>query len=197
MGAHGNISMNILLISSSPTLPSRSTALLASFGEKLKSIAGIHTSSLSIRDLPPQSLLHADWNNALLAQAIAAVDAADALVIATPIYKAAYSGLLKAFLDLLPQYGLRDKAVLPLATGGSPHHMLALDYALRPVLQSMGPRLVLPSVYATDAQITAQTLGGYQIAHDIHARLDESLALLTHARPYIYSAAKDQTPAAA
>ena len=189
--------MNILLISGSPTLPSRSAALLASFGEKLKGIAGIQTTTLSIRDLPPQSLLHADWNNAALAQAIALVDHADALVIATPIYKAAYSGLLKAFLGLLPQYGLRDKAVLPLASGGSPHHMLALDYALRPVLQSMGPRLVLPSVYATDAQITAQTLGGYQIGHDIQARLDESLALLTEAWPYIYSTTKAHTPVAA
>jgi FMN reductase len=40
--------------------------------------------------------------------------------------------------DLLPQYALRGKTVLPLATGGSMAHALALDYALRPVLQSMG-----------------------------------------------------------
>ena len=189
--------MNILLISSSPTTPSRSAAILASVGDKLQTISGVQLSSLSIRDLPPHSLLHADWNNAALAQAIVAVDRADALVIATPIYKAAYSGLLKAFLDLLPQYGLRDKAVLPLASGGSPHHMLALDYALRPVLQSMGPRLVLPSVYAIDSQITAQPLGGYQIAHDIHARLDEAVALLTQARGYLASAPRAETPVAA
>ena len=151
MDSHASTDMNILLIGSSPTVPSRSAALLASVGDKLRSIAGVQLSSLSIRDLPPHTLLHADWNNASLAQAIAAVDRADALVISTPIYKAAYSGLLKAFLDLLPQYGLRDKAVLPLASGGSPNHMLALDYALRPVLQSMGPRLVLPSIYAIDS----------------------------------------------
>ena len=189
--------MKILLISSSPSLPSRSAALLSSVADKLKSIAGVQQSSLAIRDLPAQSLLHADWNNAALAQAIAAVERADALVIATPIYKAAYNGLLKAFLDLLPQYGLRDKAVLPLASGGSPHHMLALDYALRPVLQSMGPRLVLPSVYAVDSQITAQTLGGYQLANDIHARLDEAVALLTQAHPYLASAPRQPALAAA
>jgi FMN reductase len=60
------------------------------------------------------------------------------VVVATPVYKAAYSGLLKVFLDVLPQTALKGKLVLPLATGGSPHHMLALDYALRPVLQSLG-----------------------------------------------------------
>src|SRR5918912_82296 len=47
--------------------------------------------------------------------------------------KAAYTGLLKAFLDLLPQYALGGKTVLPLVTGGTPAHVLTVDYALRPV----------------------------------------------------------------
>ena len=54
------------------------------------------------------------------------------------MYKAAYTGLLKAFLDLLPQYALARRTVLPLVTGGTPAHLLAVDYALRPVLASMG-----------------------------------------------------------
>src|SRR5256885_12419558 len=41
------------------------------------------------------------------------------VVVATPIYKASYSGVLKSFLDLLPQFGLAGKVVLPLATGGT------------------------------------------------------------------------------
>lgn len=40
------------------------------------------------------------------------------VILATPVYKAAYSGLLKTFLDLLPQGGLRDKVVLPIARNG-------------------------------------------------------------------------------
>lgn len=55
--------------------------------------------------------------------------------------KAAYTGLLKAFLDLLPQYALGGKTVLPLVTGGTPAHVLAVDYALRPVLASMGAQV--------------------------------------------------------
>ena len=54
------------------------------------------------------------------------------------MYKAAYTGLLKSFLDLLPQYALAGKTVLPLVTGGTPAHVLTVDYALRPVLASMG-----------------------------------------------------------
>lgn len=144
--------MNILLIAGSPSAPSRSTRLLRHVGERLASL-GHASALLQVRDLPAQSLLHADFNDADLKVAKAQVAQADAVVVATPVYKAAYSGILKAFLDLLPQDGLTGKLVLPLATGGSQSHMLALDYALRPVLSSLSARHVLPSIYATDAQV--------------------------------------------
>ena len=100
------------------------------------------------------------------------------LVVATPVYKAAYSGVLKVFLDLLPQTALKGKTVLPLATGGSPHHMLALDYALRPVLQSLGAKSILPGIYATDAQVTLTPEGTYHVQADIAARLDDAVNVL-------------------
>ena len=52
------------------------------------------------------------------------LEKADGLIVATPVYKAAFSGLLKTWLDLLPQFGLAGKVVLPLATGGSVAHAL-------------------------------------------------------------------------
>lgn len=171
--------MSVLLIGGSPTSTSRSTALLGEAARRIAAVAGpLQQDTLLVRDLPAQALLHADWNNAVLTQAMARVENAQVLVIASPVYKAAYSGVLKAFLDLLPQYALRDKAVLPLATGGSPLHMLALDYGLRPVLQSMGARHVLPGVYATDAQLPSNPQGGYQISPDIALRLDEAVQQL-------------------
>ena len=75
--------------------------------------------------------------------ALEQVAQATAVVVATPVYKAAYRGLLKEFLDLLPQFGLTEKVVLPLATGGSRSHMLALDYTLRQVLSSLAAKHVL------------------------------------------------------
>ena len=144
--------MNILLIAGSPSAPSRSSRLLQYAGEQL-ALRGHRVDTLQVRDLPAQALLHAEFGNAELKAAQARVAAADAVIIGTPVYKAAYSGLLKAFLDVLPQDGLSGKLVLPLATGGSQSHMLALDYALRPVLTSLSARHVLPSIYATDAQV--------------------------------------------
>lgn len=110
-------------------------------------------SHIRLRDLDPRALLGADRGDAQVAAAQREIEEADGVIIATPVFKAAYSGLLKAFLDGLPQFGLAGKAVLPLATGGSLAHVLALDYALRPVLQSMAARHIVQSHFVSASQI--------------------------------------------
>jgi FMN reductase len=170
--------MAILLLAGSPSTPSRSTRLLHYAGEKL-ALLGHRYQRLQVRDLPGTALLQADFKNGELAAACALVAESDALVIATPVYKAAYSGALKAFLDLLPQDGLKDKLVLPLATGGSQSHMLALDYALRPVLSALGARHVLPSIYATDAQVLWSEQDGLALDAGIAQRIVDGVEHLS------------------
>jgi FMN reductase len=186
--------MTILLLAGSPSNPSRSTRLLHHVGEKL-ALLGHRYTKLHVLDLPAQALLQADFDNGDIKRAKAQVEQADAVVIATPVYKAAYSGVLKAFLDLLPQDGLRGKLVLPLATGGSQSHMLALDYALRPVLSALAARHVLPSIYATDAQINWSPEQGLSldpvIAQRIAAGIEQLSAELSGLR---VSTATDFTP---
>lgn len=128
----------ILVISGSPSVVSRTDGVLSHLARRLQ-VAGHDVQHLRLRELPAGPLLAAEVAQPDIAAAVRAVDAADAVVVGSPIHKAAYSGLLKTFLDLLPQYALRGKSVLPIATGGSPAHVLAVDYALRPVLASMGP----------------------------------------------------------
>ena len=169
--------MSVLLIAGSPSERSRAAALLNATGRKL-TLSGAKVNTLRVRDLNPQAVLLADFEHPSIVQTVARVAAASIIVIATPVYKAAYSGILKSFLDLLPQSALKGKTVLPLATGGSPHHMLALDYALRPVLQSLGAKNILSGIYATDAQVILNPEDSYQIAEDVDARLDEAVATL-------------------
>ncbi|MEV3859995.1 NADPH-dependent FMN reductase [Streptomyces sp. NPDC050095] len=116
---------------------SRTAHLVHDLGRGLAS-QGHDIRHLDVRSLPAEALLSADTTHPEVAAAVGLVARADALIVASPVYKAAYSGVLKTFLDLLPQYALRGKTVLPLATGGSPAHVLAVDYALRPVLTSLG-----------------------------------------------------------
>lgn len=160
----------VLTITGSPSAASRST-LLAHTLEKQLEQAEYTVRSLRVRDLPAQALLTANTQDPAVAAAARSLASADAVVVATPIYKAAYSGILKAFLDVLPQTALQGKVVLPLATGGSPAHLLAVDYALKPVLAALGARHILSTVYATDAQIGGDSVTGYVLSADIFDRL--------------------------
>jgi FMN reductase len=169
--------VTVLLIAGSPSAPSRSAVLLDAVAARLAQ-REVPVERIAIRELAAHALLLGEASHPSVQHAVDQVRRAEVIVIATPVYKAAYSGVLKVFLDLLPQSALKGKTVLPLATGGSPHHMLALDYALRPVLQSLAARHILPGVYATDGQVTLQPEGAYQLQPDLAQRLDEAVETL-------------------
>lgn len=167
--------MSILLIGGSPSAHSRTGRWLESIGARLEQ-EGAHAESLRVRDLPSQALLHADFKHPEIVAALQQVERAEGIVIATPVYKAAYSGILKAFIDLWPQFGLRGKVVLPLASGGSPAHTLILDYALRPVLASLAPRQVLDSIYAVEEQIIWSEQAGLTLSPAIEQRVQAGIS---------------------
>jgi len=174
--------MSVLLIAGSPSARSRTAALLQAVGQRL-SARGASVQHLQVRDLAAQALLQGDVGDPSISQAAGLVALASVIVIATPVYKAAYSGVLKAFLDLLPQDALKGKTVLPMATGGSPNHMLAVDYAVRPVLQALGAEHIRQSIYAVDAQIALLPEGAFQLDERIAQRLDEAVDGLLAERP--------------
>ena len=60
------------------------------------------------------------------------------LVLATPTYKASYTGLLKLFLDVFPAGSLSSTVVMPLIVSGGPAHRHLGDLQLRPVLSELG-----------------------------------------------------------
>lgn len=168
----------IALISGSPAKISRSALLLDEAGRRLAR-AGHQLLRIEVRELPPAALLAADANNEAIARCLAGVTASDAVLIATPVYKASYSGLLKIFLDLLPQKALDGKPVLPIATGGSLAHLLSLDYALKPVLAALGAAHTLPNIFGTDQDIVKAEDGSYRPHPYLIQRLEDSLQQLT------------------
>lgn len=142
----------VVSVSASPSATSRTAHMLRTLDAALT--ADGHTvTALDVRDLPPAALLSGDLGHPAIARAVELFAAADGAVIGTPVYKAAYSGLLKCLFDLLPQYALAGKTVLPLATGGSTAHVLAIDYALRPVLSAMGAAHIVQGWFVLDRHI--------------------------------------------
>jgi FMN reductase len=143
---------SILVLSGSPSVTSRTAALGDHLAWRLGR-QGHQVRTERVRELPAQALLAGDASDPAIAEVVDAIDAADGLVVASPVYKAAYSGLLKTLLDLLPQFALAGKVVLPVLTGGSPAHVLAIDYALRPVLSSLGAHHIVPGWFVLDQHI--------------------------------------------
>lgn len=164
-----------LIITGSPSSTSRTAKLANLVGARLAQ-AGIDSSLLDVRSLPAEDLLNARADSAPIQAALEQVAGARGVVIATPVYKAAYSGVLKTFLDLLPQFGLRDKVVLPLATGGTVAHVLAIDYALRPVLSSLDPLHVVPGLFVLDKQLVVQSDGSLELDAELSGKLDSAIA---------------------
>lgn len=142
----------IVVLSGSPSATSRTAALTEHLASRLGEL-GHRTTLVRVRDLPAEALIGADATNPEIAAVVDAIRGADGLLVASPIYKAAYTGVLKSLLDLLPHMAFAGKVVLPLLTGAGQVHSLALDYALRPVLSSLGPYHIVPGIFVVDKDI--------------------------------------------
>jgi FMN reductase len=167
---------DIVTVSGSPASPSRSQHLLR-VAEEMLTKRGFSVHRVDVRQLPAAALIHGDWNDPAVRAALDSIRQARAVVIATPLFKASYSGLLKTFLDLLPQTALAGKPVLSFATGGSLAHLLALDYALKPVLTALGARLVLDNVFATESEVPL-TDGAFNLSEALGQRLLDAIGIL-------------------
>jgi FMN reductase len=91
--------------------------------------------SVDLADLGPSLL---DWSDASIGDVVTAVQNSDLVVVASPTYKATYTGLLKLFLDRIAAGALAGVTAVPMMLGGHWRHALAADLLLKPVLVELG-----------------------------------------------------------
>ena len=91
------------------------------------------------------------WGDPAVADALATVQRAQVLIVASPTYKATYTGLLKLFLDQVPTDGLAGVVAVPLMLGAGPHHHLAPELLLKPVLVELGATCPTQGLYLLDS----------------------------------------------
>jgi FMN reductase len=164
----------VVIISGTPAKVSRLNGV-TEYAVKELVEAGASVEWIHVADLPAEDLIRARFDSPSIMQANALVEQADAVIIASPVYKASYTGVLKTYLDLLPQKGLSGKIVLPLFIGGSIAHLLAVDYALKPVLSVLGAQHLLGGVYAVDNWVTRNEQGGYDLSVELAVRLEQAI----------------------
>jgi FMN reductase len=77
----------------------------------------------------------------------------DVLLVASPTYKATYSGLLKAFLDRLATGSLAGKTAVPVLLGGAPNHQLAVDVHFTPLLLELGAVVPVRGLFVLESDV--------------------------------------------
>jgi FMN reductase len=107
---------------------------------------------VDLAELAP-GLLSPPGNGGPADAALRAVGRAPLLVVASPTFRAAYSGLLKLFLDLLPRYGLAGTVAVPLTTAGIVAHRYLVDTTLRPVLHELGAHLPVAGISVLESEL--------------------------------------------
>ena len=114
-----------------------------------------------------------DYGAPQLAPALEQALRADVLVVGSPVYKATYTGLLKAFCDHGSAGQLAGTLALPTMMGGADQHALAVELQLRPLLVELGATCATPGLFVLESQVDQLDV----IADRYVRRLAESILL--------------------
>lgn len=136
-----------------PKAMSRTRVVAEEIAGRAAAAAGLDVPERFTIDLADLAAGLFDWSSAPVREAVEAVAGADLLVVASPTYKAAYTGLLKAFLDWFGTTGLSGVTTVPVMVGAAPTHALAVEVHLRPVLLEIGATLPTRGLYVLEQQL--------------------------------------------
>jgi FMN reductase len=111
------------------------------------------TVSMTAIDLAEHAAVMFEWENAAVDAWVKQATEADLLVVASPTYKATYTGLLKAFVDRFPPNALAGHIAVPLMVAAAPIHGLAVETFLRPLLIEVGASCPTKGVFVLESQL--------------------------------------------
>lgn len=131
--------------------PNSRTARVATAVATSLATPGVDT--ITVVDLAEHASKLFDWPSEELAALSKEVAESDVIVVASPTYKATYTGLLKAFLDRYPNQGLKGVIAVPVMTGADLRHSMGPDVNLRPLLVELGACVPSQSLYFVMDQV--------------------------------------------
>jgi len=178
--------MNLLMLVGAATAPGRLAAAVAAAAEMARTAAAdvsvevLNVAEAAVETCDGRAL--ADYG-AATRRAVARVVAARGLVVAAPVYRASYPGVLKNLFDILPVEALQGKPVGIVSMGGSPHHYLAVDSQLRPVLAWFGALAMPTAVYLTGGDFQDGRLTGEGARRDLAALCAAVVAVMRRLDP--------------
>jgi len=147
---------HVVLLSGNTHRPSKSRGLAEFLGEKLAERTAVRLTQLDLIDAGT-GLGAAYFRSQLpdeARQVLETIEKADALIVATPVYKGSYPGLFKHLVDLVEIDALVNKPILVGATGGGHRHALVVEHQLRPLFGFFSALVSPTTIYASDPEFT-------------------------------------------
>lgn len=197
MKAHMIRPLRLVAVSGGLQRPSKAAALCEHLMDLIADEVLCEPRLVELGQLAPQ-LAGAVWRSQLpetVERELAAVEQADILVVATPVYRGSYTGLFKHFFDFIGQDALIDKPVLLAATGGSERHALMIDHQLRPLFSFFQARTLPLGVYATDKDFTGYRLQDQALIERAALAVQRALPLIQLTRQAKPAAAEEAVTA--
>ena len=179
--------LKVVGVSGSLHEPSKTTVLVESIIEAVGRRTAIDAEVITLTKLGPSlgGALQRDHLPAEVEEALLAIESADLLIAASPVYRASFTGLFKHLFDFVDQYALVGQPVLLAATGGGERHALILEHQLRPLF-GFFQALTLPiGVYASSSDFANDFANDGVTSPEVSRRVvqavDRSLPLVEHA----------------
>jgi FMN reductase len=178
----------LLMVVGAATPPGRLAAAIAAVAEAVRSRAeDINVDVMNLAETPIEICdgRPLDRYGAGTRQAVDRIAAAAAVLIAAPVYRASFPGVLKNLLDIVPVGALQGKPVGIVAMGGSAHHYLAVDAQLRQVLGWFGALIAPTAVYITGADFHDGALTSEVARKELVALAETLVTLLRRLDPTV------------
>lgn len=177
--------VKLLMIVGAATPPGRLSAAIAHTAETARAGGDVAVEILNLAETPVEICdgRPLEKYDAATRQAIEQIAGAGAVLIAAPVYRASFPGVLKNLLDIAPVEALKNKPVGIVAMGGSPHHFLGVDWQLRQVLTWFGALAAPSSVYLTGGDFKDGRLASESASKDLAALAHTLVALARRLDP--------------
>ncbi|MDR6957654.1 FMN reductase [Pseudomonas brassicacearum] len=171
---------NVVAVSGSVQQPSRTLVLLNALVERLGQQLPIEVRLIELARIGPQfaGVLRREALPAAVQEDLRAIESADLLIAASPVYRASYTGLFKHLFDFVHHEALKNVPVLLAATGGSDRHALIIDHQLRPLFGFFQALSLPVGVYASEADFTHYQVSSAQVLERIERAVESALLSL-------------------
>lgn len=176
-------SIKILGLSGNVKRPSRTASVVRSVVAAIEQHFSVEGRVIELVDAAPILFraLRADQLDHAGRSIVDAVEAADILVVGSPVYRASYTGALKHLFDLVDFRALTGKRVVLAATGGTPLHGLMTEHQLRPLFGFFNALTVPTAIYATESDFTGHALTSAAVTQRIERAVAEVIQLIPNA----------------